>query len=59
MAEIAPHYTTKRMMDDYFDRFYSKLAQRSQRLHAHNYAIAKEIVRWKRRLQPSGKPFRW
>ncbi len=47
MAEIAPHYTTKRMMDDYFDRFYSKLAQRSQRLHAHNYAIAKEIVRWK------------
>ena len=47
MAEIAPHYTTKRMMDDYFDRFYSKLAQRSQRLHAHNYAMAKEIVRWK------------
>jgi len=47
MAEIAPHYTTKRMMDDYFERFYSKLAQRSQRLHADNYAKVKEIVRWK------------
>lgn len=47
MAEIAPHFTTKRMMDDYFDHFYNKLAQRSQQLHANQYAKAKEIVRWK------------
>ena len=47
MAEIAPHYTTKRMMDDYFDRFYTKLAQRSQKLHADNFAKAIEIARWK------------
>jgi starch phosphorylase len=47
MAEIAPHYTTKRMMDDYFDRFYNKLAKRSTLLHENNYAKAKEIVRWK------------
>ncbi|HBK93802.1 MAG TPA: DUF3417 domain-containing protein, partial [Porphyromonadaceae bacterium] len=42
-----PHYTTKRMMDDYFDRFYMKLAQRSKKLAENNYAKAKEIVRWK------------
>jgi starch phosphorylase len=47
MAEIAPHYTTKRMMDDYFDRFYTKLAQRSHLLHRDNFAKAKEIARWK------------
>lgn len=47
MAEIAPHYTTKRMMDDYYDRFYNKLTVRSKLLHADNYAKAKEIVRWK------------
>ncbi len=47
IAEIAPHYTTKRMMDDYFDRFYMKLAQRSKKLAENNYAKAKEIVRWK------------
>lgn len=47
MAEIAPHYTTKRMMDDYYDRFYNKLSVRSKLLHADNYAKAKEIVRWK------------
>jgi starch phosphorylase len=47
MAEIAPHYTTKRMMDDYYDRFYTKLAHRSYLLHQNNYAKAKEIARWK------------
>ncbi len=47
MAEIAPHFTTKRMMDDYFDRFYNKLASRSSQLREDNYKKAKEITRWK------------
>lgn len=47
IAEIAPHFTTKRMMDDYFDRFYTKLAKRSALLHENNFAKAKEIVKWK------------
>lgn len=47
MAEIAPHYTTKRMMDDYFDKFYTKLANRSNTLRDNNFAKAKEIVAWK------------
>ncbi len=47
MAEIAPDYTTKRMMDDYYARFYHKLANRSRSLHENNYAKVKEIVQWK------------
>ena len=47
MAEIAPRFTTKRMMDDYFDRFYNKLAKRSKSLKENNYQKAKEIVQWK------------
>jgi starch phosphorylase len=47
MAVIAPMCTTKRMMDDYFDRFYNKLAKRSKLLHANDYTKAKEIVEWK------------
>lgn len=47
MAEIAPHYTTKRMMDDYFEKFYTKLANRSKILTENNFAKAKEIVDWK------------
>lgn len=47
IAQIAPHYTTKRMFDDYIDRFYSKLAERSGKLIADSYAKAKEIAAWK------------
>ncbi len=47
MAEIAPRFNTKRMMDDYFDSFYNKLAERSKRVQANNYAKAREIVKWK------------
>ncbi|MEA4810933.1 alpha-glucan family phosphorylase [Macellibacteroides fermentans] len=47
IAQIAPDYTMKRMLDDYIERFYNKLATRSQNLHDNNYAKAKEIAAWK------------
>ena len=50
IAQIIPNYTTKRMMDDYFDRFYEKLAKRSALLSAKNYEIAKEIADWKEKV---------
>lgn len=47
MSQIAPDYTMKRMLDDYIDRFYTKLATRSSRLMENNYAKAREIAAWK------------
>ncbi|MCL1942317.1 MAG: alpha-glucan family phosphorylase [Candidatus Azobacteroides sp.] len=47
IAQIAPAYTTKRMLDDYIERFYSKLASRSKKLKADGYAKAKSIAAWK------------
>jgi starch phosphorylase len=47
VAKIAPNFTTKRMLDDYIERFYSKLANRSKTIIANNYAKAKEIAAWK------------
>lgn len=47
IAQIAPVYTTKRMLDDYIERFYSKLAKRSQTVKENNFAKAKEIAAWK------------
>lgn len=47
ISKIGPHYNTKRMMDDYFDRFYTKLAKRSKVITANGYAKAKEIAKWK------------
>lgn len=50
IARIAPHFTTKRMMDDYFDRFYNKLGERSKLLKQNDAAKAKEIVAWKKEM---------
>ena len=47
IAEIAPEYTTKRMIDDYIEWFYSKQDKRAKQLIANNYAKAKEIAAWK------------
>lgn len=47
MYQIAPHYTMKRMIDDYLKLFYSKLAARSAKLKADNFAKAREIAAWK------------
>ena len=47
IAKIAPDYTMKRMLDDYEDRFYHKLATRSAHISANNYEIAKQLAAWK------------
>lgn len=47
IAHIAPHYTTKRMLDDYISKFYTKLAGRYQKLTTDNFQKAKELAAWK------------
>ncbi len=47
IAQIAPHYTMKRQLDDYYSKFYCKLAKRFQTLAANDNAKAKEIAAWK------------
>ena len=47
MSEIAPDFTMKRMLDDYIDRFYNKLATRSLLLQGDGFAKAKSIAAWK------------
>ncbi|MDE6073910.1 MAG: DUF3417 domain-containing protein, partial [Muribaculaceae bacterium] len=50
IGDIAPHFTMKRMIDDYISRFYDKEAARSKRLSQNDYALAKEIVAWKENI---------
>lgn len=47
IATIAPHYTMKRQLDDYFDKFYNRQAKRSAALLANNNELAKKISLWK------------
>jgi len=50
IAQITPRFTTKRMIDDYISRFYTKLATRSGALKANKFAKAKEIAAWKEKI---------
>ena len=47
IARIAPHYTMKRQLDDYYSKFYNKLRDRSNLLRKDGCQLAKEIAAWK------------
>lgn len=47
IAQIAPHFTMKRQLDDYYDRFYSKLSKHFHILADNGCAMAKSIADWK------------
>jgi glycogen phosphorylase len=49
-AEVVPHFTTRRMMKDYMNRFYMPLASRMTKLMDDNFAKAKEISSWKEKI---------
>ena len=47
VAQIAPHYTMKRQLDDYYSKFYEKEAKRFKELSKNDNRLAKEIALWK------------
>ena len=47
IAQIAPHYTMKRQLDDYYSKFYEKEAKRFKELAKNNFKLAKDIALWK------------
>ena len=47
IATIAPHYTMKRQLDDYYSKFYNKEAARFKKLSANDNQLAKDIALWK------------
>jgi phosphorylase/glycogen(starch) synthase len=51
IGEIAPQFTTKRMLDDYKQKYYHKLYIRSQQLRKDDYKLAIAISEWKKNIQ--------
>ncbi|MDR2853765.1 MAG: alpha-glucan family phosphorylase [Prevotellaceae bacterium] len=49
-AKITPHFTMKRMIDDYINKFYKKMAARSKTLTENNFQKAKELAAWKEKI---------
>lgn len=47
ISKIAPEYTTKRMLNNYLERFYQPLATRTKMVTKNNYMNAKKLFHWK------------
>lgn len=51
IGEIVPQFTTKRMIDDYINKFYNKLYLRSEEIKANEYELAIKIAEWKKNIR--------
>ena len=51
MVKIAPEFTMKRMIDDYYEQYYSKLAKRNKYLINNDFEKAKELAAWKNKMR--------
>jgi hypothetical protein len=47
MVKVAPEFTSRRMLNDYLEKYYKKLHERSKLMLADNYAMARELSDWK------------
>ncbi len=50
-ALISPHYTMKRQLTDYQNKFYYKLAERFENIKADNYRMAIKYAAWKKKMR--------
>lgn len=50
IADVASNFTTNRMLSQYEERFYGKLAARSENITAGNFAMARNLAAWKQKV---------
>jgi glycogen phosphorylase/synthase len=50
IAKVASNFTTSRMLRDYQEKFYYKMAERVKRLKANDFNLAKDISSWKKKV---------
>lgn len=47
MVKVAPEFTTRRMLNDYINKYYTRLRDRSREVCADSFALARELAAWK------------
>ena len=50
IAEVAPNFTTARMIRDYQDRYYNPQFARTGKIKADNFKMAREMADWKNKI---------
>ncbi len=51
ISEVACDFTTNRMMTDYLDKYYRPLAERYEKIVANDFAMARELAFWKKKMR--------
>ena len=51
IAQVACDFTTNRMLNDYIEKYYTPLYNRSKSLDENDFAEAKEIAFWKKKMR--------
>ncbi|MDD4395788.1 MAG: hypothetical protein PHQ33_07880, partial [Bacteroidales bacterium] len=49
-ARISPHFTMKRQLDDYYEKYYNKLSERTDLLTQNQFANLYQLVQWKNKM---------
>lgn len=50
IANIAPKFTMKRQLEDYYDRYYDILKKSGDAMKSNDFASARELSSWKRKI---------
>lgn len=50
IAQITPHFTMQRMLNDYYDQYYRKLSHSNKTFSDNDYSNAKLLSHWKRKV---------
>ncbi len=53
IAKVSPKFTTRRMINDYVNQYYTKQYQRLLKVKENDYEMAKQISSWKKRMTRS------
>ncbi len=51
VAQVACNFTTNRMLSDYIRQYYEPQSERFEKLSADDFALAREIAAWKKRMR--------
>ncbi len=51
IAKVAGNFTTNRMINDYVEKYYEPLAARNRSIVENDFALARELAFWKRRVR--------
>ncbi|HNX44088.1 MAG TPA: alpha-glucan family phosphorylase [Bacteroidales bacterium] len=50
ISDISPHFTMKRMLDDYHEKYYNKLFKRTRMMRADDYLMPRKLAKWKMKV---------